>query len=233
MTSPIFGFIFNENTTDVLTPVLSDFSTVAHRAALRRRQPTVFPLNVPVAVNSGDTPSWRRRHRAALQGHAPHQRAARRPPGLGAGSSIVRVATAYEQTASPRTSPAPSPTSSAIPPPRPASTRCSRRSQLCNIAPRLIGAPGYTGLMTYAVEALPVVNAGRGLHCIPSSPSTRPGPPRPPPSATTASRRRPRRARLPAASAHRGRQRRPGLLDACPTSPSPAAAAPARPPMRC
>ncbi len=55
MTSPNYGFIFNQLDTDTIPPVLSDFSVLGVVLPSDDALSSVFPLNVPVDINTGDT----------------------------------------------------------------------------------------------------------------------------------------------------------------------------------
>ena len=55
MTAPTFGFILNTIDDDPLPPILSDFSIGWMVSWSNDANPTVFPLNKPVAANSGDS----------------------------------------------------------------------------------------------------------------------------------------------------------------------------------
>ncbi len=159
MTSPFFGFVFNENTTDVLTPVISDFSIVGLVLPSDDANPTVFPLNVPVSGNSGDSIFL-----AAIGTGPLYQAINRINAQLGdlqrsAQVVIVRVATAKNSDGSENVAG----TIANIAGDPAAGTgiyALLRASQVCNITPRLIGAPGYTGVISNAVTALNLVNGG-------------------------------------------------------------------------
>ena len=159
MTSPFFGFIFNENTTDVLTPVTSDFSIVGLVLPSDDANAAVFPLNKPVSGNSGDSTFL------AAIGTGPLYKAILRINAqLGdlqasAQVVIVRVATAKNSDGSENVAgtianivgnPAAGTGLYALP----------KASQICNITPRLIGATGYTGVISNAVAGIALLSAG-------------------------------------------------------------------------
>src|ERR1700744_6253221 len=54
MSSPVFGFIFNQTDTDTLPPFKGDFSILGIVLPSEDASASVFPLNVPVSVNTGD-----------------------------------------------------------------------------------------------------------------------------------------------------------------------------------
>ena len=159
MTSPFFGFIFNENDTDTLTPVTSDFSIVGLVLPSDDANANVFPLNTPVSGNSGDSTFL-----AAIGSGPLYQAILRINAQLAdlqasAQVVIVRVATARNSDGSENVA---GTIANIVGDPAAGTGLYAllKSSQLCNLTPRLIGAPGYTGLITNAVEALTLVNAG-------------------------------------------------------------------------
>lgn len=157
MSTPFFGFVFNENDTDPTPPVLADFSIVGLVLPSDDANATVFPLNKPVSFNSGDTASL-----GAL-GTGPLYKAVLRINAQLADLEVsaqvvaVRVPTAHNNDG---TENVPGTIANIVGSPS-ASTglyALLKAPQVCNLNPRLIGATGYTGVVSYGVSA-PVVTA--------------------------------------------------------------------------
>ncbi len=157
MTSPFFGFVFNEVDTDPTPPVLADFSIIGLVLASDDANPTVFPLNTCVSFNSGDTTAL-----AAL-GTGPLYQAVLRINAQLADLEVsaqviaVRVATARNNDG---TENVPGTIANIVGSPSVGTGLYAllKAPQVCNLTPRLIGAPGYTGVLSYGVVA-PVITA--------------------------------------------------------------------------
>ena len=157
MTSSSFGFIFNQSDDSVLSPVLSDFSVLGIALPSDDALSSVFPLNVPVDTNTGDTtflsaagtgPLYQTLLRINNQ-LADLQRSAR--------AIIVRVAMGknedgiedVDQTIA---------NIIGDPGQKTGLYALLTAPSLLGATPRILGAPGYTGQAGYAVVA-PVITA--------------------------------------------------------------------------
>ena len=159
MTEPTFGFIINEEDTDALTPVLSDFSIGGLVLPSDDANPTMFPLNTAVSINTGDPTVL------AGIGTGPAYKAITRMNAqladlqMSAQVIFVRVATAKNPDGTENVAG----TIQNIcgdPAAQTGMFALLLAPQTVNLTPRLLGATGYTGMLFYAVSALSLQKPG-------------------------------------------------------------------------
>ncbi len=162
MTSPFFGFLFNQQD-DTLPPILSDFSVGAIVTWSDDANPSVFPLNTPAAVNSGDTAvlagaGTGELYKSLLRINAQlatFQRSAR--------LCVVRVAAAYASDGVTINKVATMANVLGSASAKTGLYALLTAPQVCNLVPRLIITPGgITGIMSYGVVSPVVTNEGSG-----------------------------------------------------------------------
>ncbi len=162
MTSPFFGFVINEQDTDAPTPVISDFSIIGLVLPSQDANAAVFPLNTAVSVNSGDPTVL------AAMGTGPLYRAVGRINAqladleVSAQIVIVRVAMAFEPDGV--TENVAGTIANIVGDPNAGTGLYAlpKAPQTCNVTPRLLGAPGYTGWTASAAQALAIGAQGSG-----------------------------------------------------------------------
>lgn len=159
MTSPSFGLIFNDQDTDAPSPVMADLSIVGIVLPSDDANPTAFPLNQPVSVNSGDSAVL------AAIGTGPLYKSFNRINAqladleISAQVIVVRVATAKNGDGTENVA---GTIANIVGDPAAGTGLFAllKAPQVCNLTPRLIGAPGYTGVVSQAVQSLAVGNPG-------------------------------------------------------------------------
>ncbi len=159
MTSPNYGFIFNQLDTDTIPPVLSDFSVLGIVLPSDDALSSVFPLNIPVDINTGDTATL------AAMGTGPlYQSVLRINNQLAdlqrsARAVVVRVPTARNPGGTENIDG----TIANIVGDPAAGTgiyALLRAPSLLGVTPRVVGAPGYTGKVYFGVTAPVITNPG-------------------------------------------------------------------------
>lgn len=168
MTQPIFGIQFNLVDDATLSPTYGDFSVLGLVLPSDDANATMFPLNTPVDINTGDPavlaalgtgPLFKAIERVNAQ-LADLQRSAR--------AVLVRVATGADDNA----------TMANIVGDPAANTglyALLTAPQLLGVTPRLLGAPGFTGVTNYAVESPITVTAPGTGYTAPTITFTPPG----------------------------------------------------------
>jgi len=159
MTSPVFGFIFNQLDTDTLPPVLSDFSVLGIVMPSDDALSSVFPLNTPVDINTGDTPTL------AAMGTGPLYRAVLRVNNQladlqrSARAVVVRVPMAHNVDGTENVD---GTIANIIGDPAAGTGIYAllKAPSLLGVTPRVVGTPGYTGLVDFGVTAPVVINPG-------------------------------------------------------------------------
>ncbi len=162
MTSPTLGFIFNQLDDATLPPVLSDFSVVGIVLPSDDALSSVFPLNTPVDINTGDPATL------AAMGTGPiYQTVLRINANLAdlqvsARAVVVRVATAYEEDGV--TEDVAGTIANIIGDPGQGTGLYAllKAPSLLGVTPRIVGTPGYTGQVAYAATAPVVTSEGSG-----------------------------------------------------------------------
>ena len=158
MTSPTFGIVINEQDTDAPTPVLADLSIVGLVLPSQDANASVFPLNTPVSVNSGDPTVLAALGTGPLFAAVSRINANLADLEVSAQVIVVRVAMAFEGDGV--TENVAGTISNIVGDPSAKSGLYAllQASQVCNLTPRLIGTPGYTGQTSFAVTN-PVLTA--------------------------------------------------------------------------
>ena len=162
MTSPYVGFIFNQLDDDVLPPVLSDFTVLGLVLPSDDAIPSVFPLNKPVDCNTGDAATL------AAMGTGPLYQAVLRINAQladlerSARLIAVRVPMAYLQDGITEDVAGTIANIIGDPGQRTGLYALFLAPAMFGATPRIIGAPGYTGEVTYGVMAPVIATQGSG-----------------------------------------------------------------------
>ncbi len=161
MTQPAFGIVFNQLDNGVLPPAYGDFSVIGLVLPSDDADVTSFPLNTPVAVNTGDPTVLANIGTGPLYQTLVAINNQLADLQVSARAVVVRVPTGADDThtiANIVGDPALQTGLYAL----------LTAPSLLGVTPRLIGAPGYTGQTTFGAANPLVTNPGSGYN--PSSP---------------------------------------------------------------
>ena len=156
MTVPYLGFIFNQADDDTLPPVGSDFSILGIVLPSDDATASVFPLNTAVDINTGDPATL------SAMGSGPLYQTVLRINSqladlqVSARAIVVRVPMAYEQNGVTENVAGTIANIIGDPALRTGLYALLLAPAMYGATPRIIGAPGYTGQVTYGVTA-PVI----------------------------------------------------------------------------
>lgn len=150
MTSPFYGLIFNQSDDDVLPPVFSDMSVLGLVLPSDDADATMFPLNEPVDINTGDATTLGKLGTGPLAQYINLLNNQLADLEVSARAIIVRVADGGSVAGT-------IPNILGDPDQFTGIYALLKASQICSVIPRLIGAPGYTGAFNYVNGSTGVV----------------------------------------------------------------------------
>ena len=162
MTSPAFGFIFNQTDDDTNPPFIGDFSILGIVLPSDDATASVFPLDTPVAVNTGDASVLTAAGSGPLYKYLNRIDAQFADLEVSALAVVVRVPMAYQQDGVTENVAGTMANIIGDPNARTGLYALLMAPSLTGYTPRLIGAPGYTGSFTFAVTAPVVTQEGSG-----------------------------------------------------------------------
>ena len=162
MSSPVFGFVFNQTDTDTNPPVTSDFSILGIVLPSDDATASVFPLNTPVQINTGDPAVLLAAGSGPLYQTLLRINANLADLEVSATAVVVRVPMAYQSDG--KTENVAGTIVNIVGDPAVPSGIYALLTapSLTGFTPRVIGAPGYTGQTSYAVMAPVITRQGSG-----------------------------------------------------------------------
>ena len=162
MTSPVFGFIFNQTDTDALPPFIGDFSILGIVLPSEDATPSVFPLNVPVGINTGDPAVLLAAGTGPLYQTLLRINAQLADLEVSASAIVVRVSMAFQQDGVTENVAGTIANIVGDPALSTGLYALLKAPSLVGLTPRVIGAAGYTGSTSYGVTAPVIANQGSG-----------------------------------------------------------------------